>query len=146
MASEKSLTVQVVEFDDAIVRSSQTLVITAAGGIEAAVRKAYPVFPNNCQRVVLVRGPLLVGWLWSKGVGAWQHSRADAYALVQEGDVVEVLTRVSVVGPDTPSRHWVPDGAGAPGDDRLPGPGRGEGPHGEGARLVSELLSQLERV
>jgi hypothetical protein len=142
MASEKNISVQVVEMDEETVRSSQTLQITPERGVEAAVRKAYPVFPNNCVRVVLVRERTQV-LLWHK------HMEWDdrvAYDMMQENDVVEVQVRVSVVGPDTPSRQWVPDGAGAPGDDRLPGPGRGEGPHGEGARLVSELLSQLERV
>jgi hypothetical protein len=145
MASEKSISVRVVEMDEGTVRSSQTLQITPERGVEAAVRAAYPVFPNNCVRVVLVRGRTQV-LLWHRHTDRWEYSDRVAYDMMQEDDVVEVQVRVSVVGPDTPSRHWVPDGAGAPGDDRLPGPGRGEGPHGEGARLVSELLSQLERV
>jgi len=143
MASEKSICVRVVELDEGTVRSSQTLQITPERSVEAAVRAAYPVFPNNCVRVVLVRGRTQV-LLWHRHVDGWADS--VAYDMMQEDDVVEVQVRVSVVGPDTPSRHWVPDGAGAPGDDHLPGPGRGEGPKGEGARLVSELLSQLERV
>jgi hypothetical protein len=135
--------VRVVELDAGTELSSQTLQITPERGVEAAVRVAYSVFPNNCVRVVLVRGRTQV-LLWHKHNMEWDDR--VAYDMMQEDDVVEVQVRVSVVGPDTPSRHWVPDGAGAPGDDRLPGPGRGEGPHGEGARLVSELLSQLERV
>jgi hypothetical protein len=102
----KTITVRVVEWissDERTDLGEQTLEITAEGGVEAAVRETYSVFPNNCQRVLLVRArPVL---LWSKGVGAWVYSRADAYALVQEGEVVEVQKRVSVVGSDTPFRQ-----------------------------------------
>jgi hypothetical protein len=78
--------------------AAQPQLINAAGGVDAAVRTAYPPFPRTCQRVVLVRGPVL---LWGATVGAWQHSRADAYALVQEGDVVEVQLYGRAAGPDT---------------------------------------------
>lgn len=100
----KRISVRVVEWtsrDERTTVSTSEATVTAEGGVEAAVLAAYSVFPNNCVQVLLVRGggvsPVR---LWHTHVGAWVHSRADAYALVQDGDVVEVQKWVRVLGPD----------------------------------------------
>ena len=128
---DKTISVRVVEWsgDDRTTVGTSEATVTADGGVEAAVRVAYPVFPNNCLRVVLVRGGGVAVLLWHKHVGAWVHSRADAYTLVQEGDVVEVQLRVDVLGPDK----------GAV-------PAVYSGPDQSNARLVCDLLRQLKHV
>ena len=143
MCVEKNIIVRVVEWTSGNERTAypaQTVLVNATGGVEAAVTQVYPVFPGVCTRVVLVRGPVL---LWHKHQRRWP-SPGDSYALLQDGDGVEIQLYGRAAGPDKPSwPGWVPDGAGGPGDDRLPGPGRGEGPQAAGARLVSALLRQL---
>ena len=144
----KTITVRVVEFvsNDANTGSSQlsqqTVHITEEGGFQAAVKLAYPVFPNNCQRVSLIREPALP--LWDKGNNKWLHSHAEEYALVQQGDVVQVQKRVYVVGPDPLSKGWVPDGAGGVGDNPLPSSGQPPGPTTARADRMRALLTELE--
>ncbi len=77
----KTITVRVVEFvsndgnTGSRQLSQQTVQITKETGFEAAVKLAFPPFPNNCQRVVLLRGGVL---LWSKGVDnkKWLRKRS----------------------------------------------------------------------
>jgi hypothetical protein len=121
--------------------AEQEVGITIEGGFDAAVRVAFPPFPNNCQRVVL---PRLRLELWNTGNKQWRHTPAEAYALVQEGDVVVIHKRVSVVGPDPLIKGWVPDGAGGVGDHPLPACGKPTGPQHARARRVRALLRQLE--
>jgi hypothetical protein len=138
----KTITVRVVEFvsndgnTGSRQLSQQTVQITEEGGFEAAVKVAFPPFPNNCQRVVLLRGGVL---LWSKG---WRHNHAQAYALVQQGDVVVIHKRVYVVGPDPLFKGNVPDGAGGVGP--LPASGQPPGPLNARAHRMRTLLTELE--
>jgi len=142
----KTITVRVVEFTSTdrrtctTVHAQQTVQITEETGFEAAVKLAYPVFPNNCQRVDLVREPALP--LWDKGNNKWLYSRAEAYALVQQGDVVQVQKRVSVSGPDPMVKGWVPDGAGGVGP--LPASGQPPGPVTARTHRMRALLTELE--
>ena len=143
----KTITVRVVEFvsndgnTGSRQLSQQTVQITEETGFEAAVKVAFPPFPNNCQRVVLLRGGVL---LWSKGVdnNKWVHSHAQAYALVRQGDVVVIHKRVYVVGPDPLFKGNVPDGAGGVGP--LPASGQPPGPVTARAHHIRALLTQLE--
>ncbi len=145
---EKRITVRVVEWTSHNERTEyapRILVINTDDGVEAAVRVVYPVFPGVCRRVVLVPldprlNPVL---MWDVGVGAWVHSRGDAYRLMQEGDVVEIQVLGKVAGPDTkgPGRPVPVEDAHEFADTGPPAD-----PQASGARLVSALLRQLERV
>ena len=145
----KTITVRVVEFvsndgnTGSRQLSQQTVQITEETGFEAAVKLAYPVFPKNCQRVVLLRGGVL---LWSKGVdnNKWLHSHAQAYALVQQGDVVQVQKRVYVPGPEPLRKRLMPDGPGGVNDYPLPASGQPPGPGTDRAHLIRALLTELE--
>ncbi len=143
MASGKRISVRVVDWprhDEMVGSLPQTVSMDAAGGVEVAVQTAYPAFPGSCQEVRLVTPASVPLWV----NGAWLFSHEDMYDAISEGYVVEVhLNGMRPTGPDAAGRPgWVPDGAAPPGADRLPGPGRGDGPLG--ARLVRELLSRLE--
>jgi hypothetical protein len=145
----KTITVRVVEHASTdgntgtTVLSQQSVDITEQGGFDAAVKEAFPTFPNNCQRVVLQRGGV---FLWSKGVdnNKWQYSPAEAYALVQEGDVVVIHKRVYVVGPDPLVKGNVPDGPGGVNDYPLPASGQPPGPTTARADRMRALLTELE--
>jgi len=145
----KTITVRVVEFvsndgnTGTTVLSQQSVDITEETGFDAAVRVAFPPFPNNCQRVVLLRGGVL---LWSKGVNnnEWRHSHAQAYALVQEDDIIQVQKRVYVPGPEPLRKRLVPDGPGGVNDYPLPASGQPPGPVTARAHHIRALLTQLE--
>lgn len=129
---DKTISVRLVEWTSSWARttlSTTPATLTADGGVEAAVRAAYPAFPNNCVQVVLERGGGGAVLLWHKHGGAWAHSHTDAYDLVQDGDVVEVQLRVVVLGPDKGTV-----------------PAVYSGPDQSNARLVCDLLRQLKRV
>ncbi len=144
----KTITVRVVEFTSndrrtgTTVLTQQTVQITEETGFEAAVKLTYPVFPKNCQRVDLVREPALP--LWDKGNNKWLYSHAEAYALVQQDDVIQVQKRVYVAGPDPLTKRLVPDGPGGVGDYPLPASGQPPGPVTARAHRMRALLTELE--
>ena len=110
-------------------------------GLLTVVQLAYPSFPRNSLQVNLRRDPAFV-LLWTDGL--WSFSNEDMYNTIQTGDVIEVVVNgMRPAGPDTPQRHWVPDGAGAPHDHPLPEPGRAVGPEAV-ARRVRALLQELQ--
>jgi hypothetical protein len=140
---EKSISVRVVEWsgNERKMYPAQPVRINATGGVEAAVRAAYAVFPRGeCLRVVRVRGPVL---LWDRWSGL-RHSPGDSYSLMQDGDVVEIQLRGQVAGPDTRGPGWAPDGAAAFGADDFRGEGRGVGP--QEARLTIGALLRCMRA
>ena len=109
-------------------------------GLLTVVQAAYPSFPRNSLQVNL-RVPAFV-LLWTNG--QWMFSHEDMYNTIQDGNVVEVLVNgMRPVGPDTPQRHWVPDGAEPPGHHPLPQPGRAAGPEAV-SRRVRALLQELQ--
>lgn len=112
-------------------------------GLLTVVQLAYPLFPRNSLQVNLLV-PAFVQ-LWTDGV--WRFSNDDMYNTIQEGNVVEVLVNgMRPAGPDTPQRHWVSDGAGAPDDHPLPEPGRAVGPEAVArvSRRLRALLQELQ--
>lgn len=115
-----------------------------AGGVQRAVQAAYSSFPTNCLQVNLVN-PTFVP-LWADG--QWLFSDADMYGAIQNNDLIEVFVNgMRPSGPDSADRHWVPDGAGAPGNDHRGGPGRGEGPTNDViTNRVGPLLRELQRI
>jgi hypothetical protein len=147
MSDEKSIIVRVVDWTsgtEMITHQPQTVLVNATGGVQAAVKQVYPVFPGVRTLVMLQRGPTETVLLWHKNQRPWPSPR-DSYELLQDGDVVEIQLYAHPTGPDRRSMPgWMPDGADAVPADEYHEPGRGEGPHG--ARLVTALLRQLETL
>ena len=140
----KRITVRVVEctsLTDRNVSSGGQYNLWPFPGLLTVVQLAYPSFPRNSIQVNLRRDPAFV-LLWTDG--QWRFSKQVMYNTIQDGNVVEVLVNgMRPAGPDTPQRHWVSDGAGAPDDHPLPQPGRAVGPEAV-SRRVRALLQELQ--
>jgi hypothetical protein len=69
MSDEKNIIVRVVDWrsgTERITHQEQTVLVNATGGVQAAVKQVYPVFPGVCTLVMIERGPGGSVLLWHK--------------------------------------------------------------------------------
>jgi hypothetical protein len=119
--------------------------------LQQRVREHYAAFPGQCLRVGLrragaVQGMELVyrGWLTEENNDN-QFLTTDYYDMLGHGDEVDIVLMLRrPVGPAENRTGWAVDAAGFPTEDRGIGGGIANGPKGNGARLVSDLLTQLQ--
>jgi len=150
---EKTVYVRLVEkVDNGWVNRPYTeYTIDVENTLQQRVREHYAAFPGQCLRVGLrragaVQGMELVyrGWLTEEN-NENEYFSTDYYDMVGDGDEVDiVLILRRPRGPEFWRREPAPDAAGFPTEDRGIGGGKANGPTGNGARLVSDLLTQLQ--
>jgi hypothetical protein len=119
--------------------------------LQQRVREHYKAFPGLCLRVALRRAGAVMGmellyrgWL-TEDVNENEYLRTDYYDMLGHGDEVDIVLMLRRPrGPPEVMPGWAADAAGFPTEDRGTGGGIADGPHGNGARLVSDWLTQLQ--